>query len=147
MKLLTKKQIQDKAYRDKNQYRICKYREQHKEKQSEYAREWRLRNREWLLVAKRNTYDYRTKRNKDLTRKYNITLEEWELLFQSQNNCCAICKSSISGGRGWTTDHCHDTGKIRGILCNNCNARLLIKTCTIEILQNAINYLRKSQCV
>src|SRR5271165_6035947 len=60
--------------------------------------------------------------------KYNISTEEYLLLLKSQNDCCAICKKSpnkLKQTKGCKTklviDHDHVTGKIRGLLCDNCN--------------------------
>jgi len=42
-------------------------------------------------------------------------------------------------------DHCHKTGRIRGVLCNNCNTGLGKFYDDIELLKTAINYLQKFQ--
>lgn len=79
-------------------------------------------------------------------RKYGITLEEYEQLLISQNSCCAICKihldtstTNLSGH----VDHCHETGKIRGLLCGQCNVGLGHFYENEDSLLNAIQYLRK----
>lgn len=53
-------------------------------------------------------------------RKYGLTLEEIELLKIRQANKCTVCKSSDN----LRVDHCHDSGKVRGLLCDNCNLLL-----------------------
>jgi len=64
-------------------------------------------------------------RNQNLIQKYGITLDEWNVLLDSQNGTCAICKSKDPKDiRGWHTDHCHSTGVVRGILCRDCNIGL-----------------------
>lgn len=55
---------------------------------------------------------------------YGISAEDWNALFDSQGRVCAICKSDTPGKRHWSTDHCHTTGKVRGILCAPCNLAL-----------------------
>ena len=73
------------------------------------------------MVARTPNY-YRTVR---LRERYGMTISEWDALFESQGKACAICSTTESGSRnGWDTDHCHDTGKVRGILCNHCNVAL-----------------------
>jgi recombination endonuclease VII len=54
--------------------------------------------------------------------KYGLTEEEWNGLFLKQNNVCALCHSPYPRSKkGWHTDHDHETGKVRGILCFPCN--------------------------
>ena len=60
-------------------------------------------------------------RNQNLKQKYGITQQEWEKLFNAQSSKCAICETTTGT---WHTDHCHTTGKVRGILCSACNINL-----------------------
>lgn len=79
-----------------------------------------------------------------LRRLYGITFDQFTQILESQNNCCAICKSKVPGGRGqFHVDHDHLTGKIRGILCSNCNLMLGLVLDSTEILDNAIKYLNR----
>lgn len=58
-------------------------------------------------------------------RLYDITPEQYEAMLVAQDGRCAICRATEAGGKGgWHVDHCHDTGKIRGLLCNCCNLML-----------------------
>ena len=60
-----------------------------------------------------------------------------------QNNCCAICgKSQNNENRRFAIDHCHKTGKIRGLLCYTCNNGLGSFKDNVIFLLNAINYLK-----
>ena len=82
----------------------------------------------------------------NLKRRYNMTVEDYNILFASQNNCCAICgtdspEMKMYRGNGWVVDHDHDTGQVRGILCCRCNLLLGRAKDSISILENAINYL------
>lgn len=72
---------------------------------------------------------------------YGITLEKFNTLFYSQQNKCKICGTRNFGLKGPALDHCHNTGKIRGVLCNKCNLALGLLNDDIEILRNAIQYL------
>lgn len=56
-----------------------------------------------------------------LKRKYGLTLDQWSALLISQSGLCAICSEPM---REPHTDHCHQTERVRGLLCNNCNVRL-----------------------
>ena len=80
--------------------------------------------------------------------KYNITPEEAVELFEKQNSSCAICNKLFPetlGKRGGPSiDHCHSTGKVRGILCTNCNIGLGHFKDDVELLQQAIQYLNNN---
>lgn len=78
--------------------------------------------------------------------KYGIDLAEYESLLLRQEGVCAICKQPPRGqGKNASRlhlDHCHLTGKVRGLLCRRCNPALGAFDDDIEKLQRAINYLR-----
>lgn len=68
----------------------------------------------------------------------------WDELFLKQGSCCAICRTTDpKHSYGWATDHCHSTGKIRGILCTKCNSGLGGFDDDIPRLEAALAYLRK----
>jgi Recombination endonuclease VII len=92
------------------------------------------------------------KRNRDKVRKigrkcglkkYGVTVEEYDAIFASQGNLCAICKSDKSHGRSRTfpVDHCHNSSVVRGILCNRCNMMLGYCLDNPEVLRAAADYL------
>jgi len=66
---------------------------------------------------------------KHLRRKYGMTLEQYNMLFEKQKGVCALCgkpetvkrKFKSAGPERLAVDHCHDTGRIRGLLCFRCN--------------------------
>ncbi len=83
-------------------------------------------------------------KNSELKKNYGITLEDYIKIFESQGKCCAICKSDSSGSKNdWHVDHCHATGKVRGVLCHHCNRGLGGFKDSIAALQVAINYLQQ----
>jgi hypothetical protein len=85
----------------------------------------------------------RTKNN-DLKRMYGITLEEHTKMFENQNGVCAICRKSGDGKwKKLCVDHCHTTGKVRGLLCKRCNIALGEVGDNIQTLQSMIEYLQK----
>lgn len=58
-------------------------------------------------------------------RAYGLTRETWTAMFEAQGRRCGCCEAEAPGGRNrWHTDHCHATGKVRGILCYGCNIML-----------------------
>ena len=65
-------------------------------------------------------------RRSHLKRKYGLTVEQWDEMFEAQDGCCAACGTSEPGGRYDTfhVDHCHDSGEVRGLLCYACNVAL-----------------------
>jgi hypothetical protein len=58
-----------------------------------------------------------------------------------QNNCCAICGKTFSIIAKPRVDHDHRTGKVRGLLFNNCNVILGLANDDISVLKKAIDYL------
>jgi hypothetical protein len=76
---------------------------------------------------------------------YGITYEDFVILYEKQNKKCALCERVlILGDRKTCTDHCHKTGKIRGILCHYCNAGLGHFYDDMDLLIKAIAYLKKN---
>ncbi|MFJ1865540.1 endonuclease VII domain-containing protein [Streptomyces sp. NPDC088097] len=85
-------------------------------------------------------------RNRTLRRKYGITAAEYDALVAAQNGLCRICLNPPpSDQRGLVVDHCHSTGTVRGLLCNNCNALLGMAADDVARLRSAIDYLERSR--
>ena len=68
----------------------------------------------------------RAERRRDKAReRYGLTPTQWDALFASQGNICGACGTDDPRSkRGWHTDHDHNTGAVRGILCHRCNVTL-----------------------
>ena len=86
------------------------------------------------------------------THKYNITENEIEQLAAKQQHCCAICnkpETSLNNKRtivqNLAIDHCHKTGKVRGLLCSNCNIAIGKFKEDIDLLNSAIKYLKNNK--
>lgn len=96
------------------------------------------------IHGKSKTKDYEL--NFQLKRNYGISLDEYHELVKQQNGVCAICKSPPPEGRKkrLSIDHCHNTGVVRGLLCDNCNRSLGLLKDSIDVLENAIQYLKNS---
>jgi hypothetical protein len=108
-----------------------------KEKDLERAREYRIKNRDKILEGRRASV---------LKYRYQMTIEDFDNFLKSQNYCCAICKSEKHGNnKNWHIDHCHSTGKVRGVLCTNCNIMLGNAKDNELILAEAVRYLHKSR--
>lgn len=89
------------------------------------------------------------KRTCHLDRVYGISKEDYDRMLKEQNNRCAICLSddpkSPKRVNHWYIDHCHNTGKVRGLLCNACNRAIGNLGDDISNLQRAIEYLQRNQ--
>lgn len=87
-------------------------------------------------------------RSQHLKAKYGITLGEYEQLFKAQGGKCAICRRATGKKRKLAVDHDHKTGVIRGLLCKNCNYRILgFLGDDIAALKRAIAYLEDPPAV
>jgi hypothetical protein len=78
-------------------------------------------------------------------KKFGISVVEYTNMVSTQNNSCAICKKhkdDFSGrGNAFHIDHCHISGRVRGLLCSNCNTGLGQFKDNIKFMENAIQYL------
>lgn len=99
-------------------------------------------------LKKRQVYNQINKlrtKNYYLRRYFNITIERYNEMLESQDFKCAICKCSEDRfDRGFAVDHNHITGEIRGLLCGPCNTSLGVFQADsgIEILQRALDYAK-----
>lgn len=76
-------------------------------------------------------------------RKYGITKEDFYVLKSKQNNKCAICENILENDKKSHMDHCHDTGKLRGVLCTTCNVGLGMFKDSLLLLKSAVKYVKK----
>lgn len=76
---------------------------------------------------------------------YNLTVEDVERMHLKQAGLCAICGGKLKPRHGTQVDHCHETGKVRGLLCNHCNRLLGCARDNPRILENATNYIYRSR--
>lgn len=85
--------------------------------------------------------------SRHLQRKYGITRAEYDRMVERQGGVCAICGGRPSGpdvsNRRFDVDHCHDTGRVRGLLCSACNRGIGFLGDDSARLQSAIDYLSK----
>ncbi len=95
------------------------------EREREYGRKWRRDNPDCARATARK-------------HKYGITPEQFDAMFTAQGGCCKVC-----GDRPKTlsVDHCHNTLKVRGLLCHKCNSALGLMKHQTTILESAISYL------
>ena len=108
--------------------------------------EWRERRLAAVKEYKRKNPGYRL--IVELRSKYKISPEEYAALLRKQKGLCAVCRQPERAKlRGKTKrlalDHCHRTGKIRGMLCSRCNTALGLLGDSVPLLRAAIKYMVK----
>ena len=102
------RKLYNKKHRAKRQERYYK---KYPEKLRQRAQRWRESHIEYL-------------RNWNLKKLYNISDTEYLKILELQGGVCAICKRPPESGKHLCVDHCHKTGKLRGLLCTKCNRNL-----------------------
>lgn len=82
-------------------------------------------------------------RKNNLKRMFGMSIEEYDKKLDDQGGGCKICGLKCVSGKRLAVDHDHETGKIRDLLCNNCNGGLGKFQDNPELLIKAADYLRK----
>jgi hypothetical protein len=102
-----------------------------------YNKAYRAKNKEKVLEIERKS---------KLKMTYGITVDQYDALLHRQDGKCAICAAKKPGGRTkmFFIDHCHSTGKVRGLLCMRCNTGLGLFLDNPKFLLNAISYLKEN---
>lgn len=100
----------------------------------------RRKEQERAYVKTRLTQNPAHHRERDLKRKYGITLAHYLRLMDEQSHKCAVC-GEPSNGRRFDVDHCHSSGRVRGLLCRRCNLILGHAQDEPEVLMLAAGYL------
>ncbi len=119
------------------------------ERQRENYNRWKERHPERLRAAIERRKSCPEKRLKDKTtkRRYRLAAfgtspEEIVAVREFQGGKCAICTRSLADTREHV-DHCHDSGRFRGLLCNKCNNGLGWFDEDPEMLRKAVSYLEQ----
>jgi len=97
------------------------------------VREWRQNNRDKYRISRRKM-------------KYGLTPEAFADMLRRQGGGCAVCGATVSGNESCLdllVDHCHETGKVRGLLCHGCNAGIGHFRDNPDRLTAAAYYLRR----
>lgn len=131
----------------------------------EYYKQYYLKNKERILVNSKERYRknpeqkaiYDRKRirrlraeqpelmrKRALKQRYGITYHDYYKLLEKQQFKCAICYTSRENlEKDLYVDHCHKSGKVRGLLCDSCNQGIGKFKDNIFFLLNAIRYLKR----
>lgn len=117
---------------DRERWPERKHDSAYRQKQREKAREWYLKHR-----------DYAKARNRELMllRTYGLTAADYEQLREKQGGVCAVCRKPPEEGVNLVVDHCHETGLVRGLLCDGCNFALGRLGDSAEGVSRALAYL------
>ena len=98
------------------------------------AIQWRRDNPErWATLARRA----------QLKLKYGISPEQYDILFVAQGEACICGRKSGRHGRRLAVDHNHDTGGVRGLLCENCNQGLGLLKDNPTLLRALATYVER----
>lgn len=136
--------------RNKRDARKRRESQEYRARQSEYQKEYRERTREQRKKYLEDNKEARARsvRNAFLKRKYGITQEDFELMLQDQDGRCKICGEppTLENTKHGVlaVDHCHYTGKVRGLLCDLCNKGVGLLKDDVDRLKNAIKYLEEA---
>lgn len=125
-----------------------------RKKHSERIKQWRLDNPERAKeikaksVAKALEKDPHLVRRRNLKADFNLELEQYDRMNAEQGGVCLICKqpeTTMQRGKviPLSVDHCHNSGKIRGLLCRSCNTGLGAFNDDIDRINKAIKYLEE----
>lgn len=112
----------------------------HRSYLSNYCQDCRLVKRKSYYENKKDYY-LEQNRKYHLGKKYGINQKDYDNMIIAQNERCSICYKVMENPH---IDHCHRTGKIRGLLCFHCNSALGQFEDDIERIERAANYLRES---
>lgn len=88
-------------------------------------------------------------RENNLKNRFNMSIEEYNVIFLKQRGRCAICSkpesnSDSKGNVKWlSVDHNHNTGDIRGLLCSSCNTGIGLLGDSVDTMKKAIKYLKE----
>jgi hypothetical protein len=123
----------------------CEAQQLRKEEKAAYDKVYRVENKEKLTLREQNR-DKEKLRLYKLKTKFALSKEDEEKMLLAQDHKCAICKKPewvvVRGKvKRLAVDHDKKTGKVRGLLCNNCNRALGMLYENITTLKNMISYI------
>lgn len=105
-----------------------------KQCQKRVAKKWQKDNSERFKVTTTRW------RQANVGRKFGLAAGEYDRLLAAQDSKCAICDQPPSGRR-LAVDHCHETGKVRQLLCGSCNRGIGMFKHDAGLLLKAVAYL------
>lgn len=126
-------------YPDRHKKNYEDWRVKNQERRNAYARSWRAEKRAADPVGASKAV-----RRIQLKRRYGITPEDYDRMLAAQGGRCALCERAPSQERfgHLSIDHCHDTGKIRGLLCTPHNSAIAAFGDNEDGLFRALRYIK-----
>jgi hypothetical protein len=126
--------------------RRAEWYQQNRERVIGKVRSWRHENRDRYLAYQR---DYKRSRADAeragyLRRRFGLSIEDYYSILASQGGGCGVCGALHPDGKPLHVDHDHATGRVRGLLCFNCNGGLGQFRDDVDALANAIGYLARN---
>lgn len=128
--------------------------QEHLDSIAQYARDYREKNADRVNERRREMYAQAVEDGIGIwsrgATRYGLTREDYLQMLEARGRLCDICnkpeRSKGNHGRvkNLSIDHDHTTGKVRGLLCNNCNRAIGLLGDSIDTLEAAIAYLRKA---
>lgn len=126
-----------------------KWREETKENRAlkfkEYQKKWYSENKENIILKstkRHKSLSFEKRKDYTLKSKYKISIDDYNNLLEMSNFQCNICDKIHSNEEPLAVDHCHNTKKVRGLLCRSCNTALGHFKDDTQNLINAIKYLK-----
>ena len=98
-----------------------------------------LKRNNYKLQVERKGKDY--VKSRSIKNSYKISLDDYNKMLLEQDNKCKTCNISFTDSVKPNVDHCHSTGRVRGLLCSSCNKALGFVKDNTETLNNLIKYL------
>lgn len=117
------------------------YRAENIERNRAYQRAYYAANKERIATRDKELYPARKERKRAYREAHREEKRAYDVIYN------AAPRTEPCGRGFWHTDHCHGTGKVRGILCHHCNVGIGHFNDAPEALRNAALYLEKHQCL
>ena len=119
------------------------------------TKKWVRANAEKVNANNRKRYQSLTPEEKKKRNRaqqvalYGLTLEAYDAMIEKQNSVCALCGCPETNPKkgNLCIDHCHNTGKVRALLCDRCNRGIGAFGDNLDLLEKAVIYLQKHSSI
>lgn len=120
---------------------------QTKDKRRVVSKAYREANRDVLAEKKRQYAAANSERSKAWKREryFGVSADQYRSMLEDCGGVCAICGGVNKSGRALAVDHCHATGKVRGLLCSMCNVAIGRLGDTSASVMRAVSYLERAE--